>query len=372
MADVQRLFEAYREAYPADPTEYLAQVSGRDRAELVALIDAFLERAPRRQFSAEAFRASPASRVAESVQRSLAGQSGMWPSLLPQLRNRARLKRADLVAELAARLGAEGQSEKVGAYYHQMEQGLLPASGVSDSVLEALGRIIGAGKEALRKAGRDAGGGRGRGGPGRRGVRSQLGSGGCGRPTWPEPLPRRRNGTKSIASSAAADRTSVPGPRPDLNLNERTTPPLSLRAARGRQAVDRATGPRDPRRPTAPRTRGRRPPVDAARARSMVGRSGADAPPAGRPPRRRDALSAYDRSRCNRRWSSTPSACSREVPDWIWDGKSLPVPVEHIADTWFGLHVRDVEDLRTAPGVPRCPPTRSCRGCCCPPRPRSG
>ena len=153
MADVQRLFEAYREAYPADPSEYLAQVSGRDRAELVALIDRFLEQAPRREFSAEAFRASPASRVAESVQRSLAGQSGMWPSLLPQLRNRARLKRADLVAELADRLGASGQSEKVGAYYHQMEQGLLPASGVSDSVLEALGRIVGAGKEALRKAG---------------------------------------------------------------------------------------------------------------------------------------------------------------------------------------------------------------------------
>src|ERR1700710_2706413 len=104
MSDVQRLFPAYKEAYPADPTEYLTQVSGRDRAELAGLIDAFLERAPRRQFDAAAFRDSPASRVADSVQRSLAGQSGMWPSLLPQLRNRARLKRADLVAQLAARL----------------------------------------------------------------------------------------------------------------------------------------------------------------------------------------------------------------------------------------------------------------------------
>jgi hypothetical protein len=41
-----------------------------------------------------------------------------------------------------------------------------------------------------------------------------------------------------------------------------------------------------------------------------------------------------------------------EVPDWIWDGDRLPVPVEHIADSCFGLHVRDVEDLRRAPGVP--------------------
>ena len=31
------------------------------------------------------------------------------------------------------------------------------------------------------------------------------------------------------------------------------------------------------------------------------------------------------------------------------------MPVEHIADTWFGLHVRDVEDLRAAPGVPALP-----------------
>jgi uncharacterized protein DUF955 len=40
------------------------------------------------------------------------------------------------------------------------------------------------------------------------------------------------------------------------------------------------------------------------------------------------------------------------VPDWIWNGEELPVPVEDIADTCFGLLVRDVEDLGTAPGAP--------------------
>jgi IrrE N-terminal-like domain len=40
------------------------------------------------------------------------------------------------------------------------------------------------------------------------------------------------------------------------------------------------------------------------------------------------------------------------VPDWIWNGDTLPVPVEHIADSCFGLHVRDVADLSAAPGVP--------------------
>ena len=40
------------------------------------------------------------------------------------------------------------------------------------------------------------------------------------------------------------------------------------------------------------------------------------------------------------------------VPDWIWDGRTLPVPVEHIADSCFGLHVREADDLSAAPGVP--------------------
>jgi hypothetical protein len=40
------------------------------------------------------------------------------------------------------------------------------------------------------------------------------------------------------------------------------------------------------------------------------------------------------------------------VPDYVWDGKSLPVPVEDIADTVFGLLVRDEEDLSLAPGAP--------------------
>lgn len=40
------------------------------------------------------------------------------------------------------------------------------------------------------------------------------------------------------------------------------------------------------------------------------------------------------------------------VPDYVWDGSSLPVPVEEIADSHAGLLVRDVDDLRAAPGAP--------------------
>ena len=59
-----------------------------------------------------------------------------------------------MVARLAAALGFPDREAKVARYYHAMEQGTLPADGVSDRVLEALGRIVGESAEALRAAGR--------------------------------------------------------------------------------------------------------------------------------------------------------------------------------------------------------------------------
>jgi hypothetical protein len=157
MTDVERLLTEYKEAHrgggETDPRPYLARVSGVDRELLAGLIDAYLAEAPRRPFSAAAFGESRAVPVAEEVQRSLAGAGGLWPALLPRLRARARLRRAELVAQLAARLGAQAQQDKVGLYYHQMEQGLLPESGVSETVLEALGKIVDSTAAALRKAG---------------------------------------------------------------------------------------------------------------------------------------------------------------------------------------------------------------------------
>jgi hypothetical protein len=37
----------------------------------------------------------------------------------------------------------------------------------------------------------------------------------------------------------------------------------------------------------------------------------------------------------------------------VWDGDTLPVPIEEIADSYIGLLVRDVDDLGSAPGAPR-------------------
>lgn len=157
MTDVERLLRAYIEQDTAgadpDPLAFLAQVEGADRAHLEAMIDAYLQRRPRAPVDADAYRDSPAANVVEGLSRSLGGVGGLWPSVLPRLRNAARIRRADLVAELADRLGAPTRRDKVADYYNQMEQGLLPASGVSDTVLEALGQIVGRSAAALRRAG---------------------------------------------------------------------------------------------------------------------------------------------------------------------------------------------------------------------------
>ena len=46
------------------------------------------------------------------------------------------------------------RKDKVAGYYHEMEQGLLPAQGVSDRVLGALGQLVGETTQALRDPGR--------------------------------------------------------------------------------------------------------------------------------------------------------------------------------------------------------------------------
>ena len=158
MTDVHALLEdyiaAHRGGQEADPREWLGRVEGRDRAALEELIDTYLARAPMRAWDPDAFRESGLAPFAEQVTTALHGRSGAWPALLPQLRDRAALRRAELVERLAAALGAQDKQAKVGSYYHEMEQGLLPSEGVDDKVLAALGSILGQSAGALRGAGR--------------------------------------------------------------------------------------------------------------------------------------------------------------------------------------------------------------------------
>jgi len=157
MTDLQRLFAEYvaehRGGGEADPRQYLSRAPAAERTELAALIDAYLARAPRRAFDRAAFHGSTAERTVDELERAITGQAGLWPTLLPRLRDRSGLRRSTLVERLAETLGVEDRSDKVAGYYHEMEQGLLPAAGVSDRVLEAIGQIVGETAQALRDAG---------------------------------------------------------------------------------------------------------------------------------------------------------------------------------------------------------------------------
>ncbi len=101
------------------------------------------------------------------------------------------------MAELAVRLGAEDQRAKVGDYYHQMEQGTLPADGVSDTVLEALGDDRRRGRDALRKAG------------------SALGPGPEGSTRWTPTFARGACRSKSKLCAPRRRRESPDAPEPD-------------------------------------------------------------------------------------------------------------------------------------------------------------
>jgi hypothetical protein len=154
MSTVDELFDRFKAAWRAgeapDPRDYGARLPARDRAELEALIDGYLARA------AQSPAAEPdplARRVVASVLARLEAPE-TWRTLLPHARATAELPRSDLVDRLAQDLGVAAQRDKVAAYYEQMEQGTLPAAGVSDRVLAALARILGISAERLRAAGR--------------------------------------------------------------------------------------------------------------------------------------------------------------------------------------------------------------------------
>lgn len=149
---------AHREAGVApDLAPYLERVPEADRSTLARRIEELLVSEPRRKWDPAAFEATLNSSLMREIETSVRGASGLWPALLPRLRNSAHLKRREVVQRLAGELQVSDREEKVGRYYHEMEQGLLDERGVSETVLDALARILGSSADALREAGRALG-----------------------------------------------------------------------------------------------------------------------------------------------------------------------------------------------------------------------
>ena len=162
MSDLDRLLSEYIAAHEAggaapDPQAFLERAAPDERRLLARRIDEHLAAAPRRSWDPAAFEATLQTPLMREIATSVRGASGLWPALLPRLRNAAELRRQEVVARLAGELGAADREAKVRAYYHQMEQGLLDQEGVSDTVLEKLADILGSSLQTLRVAGRALG-----------------------------------------------------------------------------------------------------------------------------------------------------------------------------------------------------------------------
>jgi hypothetical protein len=131
--------------------EYLERAAPAERDALADDVATFVALAEAPPVDAGAVAAEP---VVRAVVAGLDDAAGLWPTLLPRLRARARVRVDELAARLAPALGVGGREAKTAAYLEAMEAGTLPPAGVSRRVLDALGRLLDADPAELAAAGR--------------------------------------------------------------------------------------------------------------------------------------------------------------------------------------------------------------------------
>lgn len=135
--------------------EYLGRVDDeRAREALADAIADWLELAPAPALD-DAARADVRRQPAvDAVLGGVEAGAGLWPELLPRLRERGGLSVGDLAARLAERfsLGAP-QRERAAGYLDRLERGELEPARVSRRLLDALGDLLGLSGASLADAG---------------------------------------------------------------------------------------------------------------------------------------------------------------------------------------------------------------------------
>lgn len=149
---LSEFIDAWTSGARPDAEAYLARAEANARDVLEREIHTFLQHAPTPRYSDEtraAIRAEPLTRSTSEMP----DEMGLWPTLLPTLRKRARLRRDQLVAKLAESLGVAASERKVARYYHEMEAGTIDPQGVSTRVLSALAQLLAISETELEEAG---------------------------------------------------------------------------------------------------------------------------------------------------------------------------------------------------------------------------
>jgi transcriptional regulator with XRE-family HTH domain len=134
--------------------DYLDRVPETERAELANQLMTWLEVAPSPAFdepTREQIRSEPVARASVDA---MAREAGIWPELLPILRERASLSVRELAGKLVAAIGLGSSSEaKTSDYLEQLEKGSLDPARVSRTVIEKLAGILRVDESLLNQAG---------------------------------------------------------------------------------------------------------------------------------------------------------------------------------------------------------------------------
>jgi hypothetical protein len=146
--------DAWNAGHRPDLDEHLARAAEADREQLAADISAFVAFAPTPDYDDAALEAIRAEPVVASAAVAGSARGGLWPALLPRLRERAALSTAQLAAGLVSALGLPSDREpKTRGYLEQLEAGELEPRGLSGRLLDGLARLLGVPRGELEGAG---------------------------------------------------------------------------------------------------------------------------------------------------------------------------------------------------------------------------
>jgi transcriptional regulator with XRE-family HTH domain len=126
--------------------DYLARVpEGAQRDDLAEQISSWLDIAPPPDYDAATRAEIRAEPVVAQIFEAVREDAGLWPQLVPRLRERRGWSVAQLAERLVARFGlASGDEDRTAAYVAQLERGELEPSRLSRRLVDALGELLGA------------------------------------------------------------------------------------------------------------------------------------------------------------------------------------------------------------------------------------
>ena len=138
-----------------DVRAYLQRApAGPDRDALAEQVGAWLEVAPTPAYDAPARAAIRADPVVQRVFAAVGEDAGLWPQVLPALRQRKGFSVGELAARLATRVGlAKPEVERAEGYLERLERGELEASRISRRLVDALAELLGVTPGTLGDAG---------------------------------------------------------------------------------------------------------------------------------------------------------------------------------------------------------------------------